>query len=324
MTILFTAGNYDAGFILTDLRLLRTIDSVEILPATRLPDVWGKLKRIPHVDIVYGWFADLPNLDTGVLCRLLRKRFVLAIAGYEVASLQDIGYGLQRRHLTRLVVRQCLRNASTILVLHRGLSYQTRTLYPEIGDKIEVVPPGFDASFWVPGDDGPRTLVTTVISSDILPRFQVKGGPMVLEVARRCPGLSFVAVGVVPRLQDLVIGQAPPNVRFVSRVSQEELRRIFQASSMYLQFSIQEVFPNAVCEAMLCGCVPVVSPLPVMREVVGDAGFVVSAANSNVYASALKEALEQTDTLRARARERIASLYPLEKRRSELQRVLRG
>ncbi len=324
MTILFTAGNYDAGFILTDLRLLRTLDSVEILPATRLPDPWAKLKKIPYADIVYGWFADLPNLDTGVLCRLLRKRFVLAIAGYEVARLPDIGYGLQRRRLTRLVVRQCVRNATTILVLHRGLSYQTRTLYPEVGDKIEVVPPGFDASFWFPGDDGPRTLVTTVISSDILPRFQVKGGPMVFEVARRCPRLSFVAVGVVPRLQNLVMGQAPPNVRLVPRVTQEELRRIFQASTIYLQFSIQEVFPNAVCEAMLCGCVPIVSPLPVMREVVGDAGFVLPEANSEVYAGALKEALGRADTLRERARERIASAYPLEKRRSELQRILCG
>lgn len=321
---MFVTPTYDAGFVQTDLRLWRELDDVEALPASRLPQVLRKLRSIPKARLVYGWFADLPNLDTAILCRLAGRRFALAVAGYELARFPEIGYGLQRRRATRLVVRTCVRNATDVLFIHQGLMEEAKALYPDAIPKMRVVPPGFDSGFWAPDGHGTRHIVSTVILADTVPRFRVKGGPAVLQLAATFPHLEFVVVGLSAELAKGVRRIAPPNVRLTLRVSGHELRTVYRKSTVYLQLSQREVFPNAVCEAMLCGCVPVVSPIKVMREVVGDAGVVAARPDADAFASALTEALQAAERLRERARGRIVMGYPMANRLEGLRDLFRA
>ena len=322
MTIAFSASNHAAGFVRTDLQILGGMGEIELLPEGHLPFVWRKVSPVARASLVYGWFADLPNLDTGILCRVLRKPFVLAVGGYELANYPEFGYGLQRRLGMRLVVRKCFDYATALLFLHRGLLEEASRFHPDARDKMRVVPAGYDGSFWRSQDGVHRKYVATVIAADSMSRFMIKGGPHVLEVARRFPDHEFVIVGLWPEVQRRLRSQPPPNVRMIPRIPADQVRRVLQESTVYLQFSLREVFPNAVCEAMLCGSIPVVSPLPAMREVVGDAGFVANASDVASYATALEEALGQAELLRDQARQRILTAYPLEKRSSELRSML--
>lgn len=321
--IALSAANYYAGFIRTDVELLRRIDEVELTPASRAPAPWTKARAIRRARAVFGWFADLSNLDTGVLCRVLRKRFVLAVAGYELANMPEFEYGLQRRRLSRAVVRRCFRLANVLAFLHEGLRAEAERFDPPSRPKMVVVPPGYAGTFWTPADGSPRTVVASVIAADTLPRFRVKGGPVVLGVARRFPSTPFVIVGLHPEIRRLLQTEAPANVRLEPVISTDELRTLFRRSLAILQPSAREVFPNSVCEAMLCGAIPVVSPLPVMREVVADAGFVAPRGSVEAYGASLAEALQASDALRVAAANRVRTRYPLEGRFRALQDTLK-
>lgn len=322
VSILFSAANYDAGFIRMDLDLLRRVDEVVTVPPSRMPQPWFKARALRRARFAYGWFADLSNMDTGILCSLLHRPFVLSVAGYELADLPEIGYGLQGRRILRSAVRSCFRHARIILFLTEALRREALDRYPEAAQRMHVLPPAFDSTFWTPAAAGPRSAVTSVIAADRLPRFQVKGGPALLDVARRTPSQEFVVVGVRPSLQDELRPQVPPNVRFLGRISPEELRDQYRRSSVILQPSLREVFPNAVCEAMLCACIPVVSGLSSMRETVGDTGFIAPAPSAEGISTALAAALAAPDSLRERVRARVAERYAVETRFQGLQTLL--
>ncbi len=324
MSILFSAANYDAGFIRTDLELLRRSDEVVAVPPSRLPSPWFKARALRAAHLAYAWFADLSNVDTGILCSLLHKPFVLCVAGYELAALPEIGYGLQGRRLMRSAVRSCVRRADVLLFLTEELRREAAARYPEATPRMRVLPPAFDASFWTPRAEGPRSAVMSVIAADDLPRFRVKGGPTLLEAARRMPSREFVLVGVRATLQEELREQVPPNVRLLGRIGREELRDRYRRSSIILQPSLREVFPNAVCEGMLCGCIPVVSGLGSMREVVGDSGFVAETSTADGLSAALDAALAAPDPLRERGRARITERYAMERRFVGLQTLVQS
>lgn len=320
--IAVSAANYYSGFIRTDVELLRRITQVELIPPSRAPRPLAKAWAIPRAKAVYGWFADLSNIDTGLLCRLFRKRFILAVAGYELANMPEFDYGLQRRALSRMVVRRCFRLADVLTFLHEGLREEAAQFDPPSLRKMVVVPPGYEASFWTPEVGRTRSVVTSVVTAESLPRFRVKGGPIVLRIARRFPSVPFVLVGIKPEISRLVSKDIPGNVRLATVMAPGDLRALFQDSLAVLQPSAREVFPNAVCEAMLCGAIPIVSPLGVMQEVVGEVGFVAVDSTVESYVNALRDALTAVESRRAAARERIRTHYPLEARLRAMQALL--
>ncbi len=110
---------------------------------------------------------------------------------------------------------------------------------------------------------------------------------------------------------------ASPNVTFTGFLSDERLLDLLRKTSVYVQASTHEGFGCSLAEAMLCGCVPVVSDRGAIPEVVGDSGIYVSPLEAETVAKGIREATLVT-TLGARARNRVATLFPLEHRRRQL------
>ena len=63
------------------------------------------------------------------------------------------------------------------------------------------------------------------------------------------------------------------------------------AATFYLQLSLSEGFPNALCEAMLCGCIPIVSDVSSMPGIVADKGLVVKHRRVDDVVAVLEQAL---------------------------------
>ena len=72
-----------------------------------------------------------------------------------------------------------------------------------------------------------------------------------------------------------------------------------------------------VAEAMLAGCIPVVTAAGALPEVVGDAGVVVGP-EPEAIAEGVRRAVEPVPEARAAARERIVTRFPLRVRRDGL------
>jgi len=100
-------------------------------------------------------------------------------------------------------------------------------------------------------------------------------------------------------------------------VADEELMRLYKGASVYLQPSYHEAFGCAVAEAMLWGCVPVVSDRYSLPEVVGKAGYYVSVDSSpQEIATVVKKAVLGPPPDGESPRDRILRCFP-EGRRSE-------
>ena len=73
---------------------------------------------------------------------------------------------------------------------------------------------------------------------------------------------------------------------------------------------------------MLAGCVPVVMNVTAMPEVVGDAGVLIESQEPDEVAAGIKRALDLGPDAAARARERVLTEFPMERRRDGILQVV--
>jgi glycosyltransferase involved in cell wall biosynthesis len=77
-------------------------------------------------------------------------------------------------------------------------------------------------------------------------------------------------------------------VILVGKIPHEELIYWFNSADFYLSASHYEGSGTALCEAMSCGCVPVISDIPSFREISGNSGFLFEPGNADALLSSLK------------------------------------
>jgi len=104
--------------------------------------------------------------------------------------------------------------------------------------------------------------------------------------------IELTLVGGGPRLREyqlLATNLGCNNVRFVGRLSDERLRAEYDRSDVIVLPSVTkaEAFGLVVLEGMAAGCVPVVSDLPGVRDLVSRTGVVVPARDVSALRAAL-------------------------------------
>ena len=108
--------------------------------------------------------------------------------------------------------------------------------------------------------------------SSIDPR---KNYPMLVKAFKCFDGCLLYIVGKQNHVfsQQNGLDEELPNVRFLGRVSDEELTRLYNQAVCFIFPSIYEGFGLPLLEAMTCGCPVLASDIPVFREVCGDAAI---------------------------------------------------
>jgi glycosyltransferase involved in cell wall biosynthesis len=138
-------------------------------------------------------------------------------------------------------------------------------------------------------------------------------------VAARLPQIPFLIAGPQdPAVAAEMRRTAPPNLRLLGPVYGDALIELMQASAVYAQLSAYESFGMALAEAMLCGCVPVVTDRASLPEVVGATGAIVPYADLDAYAAAIQAALAAPPAAGEEARRQILHCFPIERRRNAL------
>src|SRR5262249_26310678 len=152
-----------------------------------------------------------------------------------------------------------------------------------------------------------------------------KGHESFVRAAAHLPDVEFVLVGTwrddaARRLRAI----ATPNVTFTGWVENDRLLDYYRQASVYVQASAHEGFGLSVAEAMLGGCIPVVTRSGALPEVVGGAGIYLASNEPACVADGIRIALNLTDRARLVARQRILESFPLEKRARMLEQVIDG
>jgi len=102
----------------------------------------------------------------------------------------------------------------------------------------------------------------------------------------------------------------------------EEMELHYRAADLFVQPSHHEGCSYSTIEALACGATPVVSDIPSMRRLVGDAGALVPVGDAPALAAAIvDQARRDTAARRASARARFEAALSFDRIGSDLRRV---
>jgi glycosyltransferase involved in cell wall biosynthesis len=306
-----------ATFVQRDIELLGRHFDVRPLLYRGRRDIARLSIAVARCDVVLSWFALGHAFAAVRLARRLRRGSLVIAAGYDVARVPDVGYGVLMNPERRKRVKATLEDADLVL----AVSESTRAQVAEVtGRDVRVVYNAVDGHAFKPGGQK-RRQVLTVAGVNWAGRFKVKRVDLVLDAARELRGVQFYLAGRnsadwTERLR----ASAPDNLGVLGERDERGLRRLYQQSKVYLQPSAHESFCMALVEAMACECVPVVSDRYALPEIVGDAGITVPYGDAAATVAGVDKALESD--LGRSARRRVLERFPPERRERELVRAI--
>jgi glycosyltransferase involved in cell wall biosynthesis len=289
----------------------------------RMPNLFGLIPALLRSDVVLGWFASWHTFWPITLAWLLRKPSVMIIGGFDVANMPEIGYGYQQGGLRRWASRWIINRASRLITnSHYSREEIARNIGEGLAGRVEVIHHGVPDP-WGPLSGREREPLAISVGHIVHNTLEQKGQRPFVDAAARLPDVRFVLVGKAhdDAIEELR-ARAPGNVEFAGWLSQEDLEDLYARASVYVQASLHEGFGMAVAEGMLAGCIPVVTAVTAMPEVVGDAGVQIRSPDPDDVAEGVRQALSFDAGAPTRARGRILEEFPLEKRREALLRVV--
>lgn len=275
------------------------------------------LSGVLRTDMAFSWFAHNHAYLAVMAARLMGKKSLVVVGGYEVAKEPEIGYGALLDPGMAKKIRYIIENADCILAVSE---FSRREILQVAGPRrIETVYNGIDTSVFSPGGRKENIVLTVCFVST--ENIRLKGLDTFIDAARHLPEVRFVLLGraLDDALETLKRG-APDNVEFVGAVGQGELIEWYRRAKVYCQISYRESFGVALAEAMSCECVPVVTDRGALPEVVGDLGFVIPYADTRATVDAISRAL--ISDAGPAARKRVCDTFSVEQREQELRRII--
>lgn len=297
--------------------------------------------HIPFNDVVYIWFADYHSLLPAFIAKIFRKKVVIVIGGYDAVSIPSINFGVfRKRNFRAFCARKSLQMADLILPVDESL-VQGFNLYadPEnkgyqigiahfvspISGKIVVVPTGYDPEKWhiIPDTKREKSVITIGGAPD-MQTFRRKGLDLLIEAARLMPETMFYIVGLKGKMNDYALQIAPKNVHSLGYLPNDELPLLLNQHKVFAQFSMSEGLPNTLCEAMLCGCIPVGSQVNGIPKGIGQTGYILDSKNAEKACQLLKKALDSPTGMSEKARAHILQHFLLAFRKEKIVSLVRS
>lgn len=311
--------NHLARFVQIDRDLLKERwDVAEWHQKGRWVDLSGLWRAVREADVVVGWFASWHTFFPITFAKLQNKPSVMIIGGYDVANLPAIDYGHQRGGFKKWVSRRVVFNARQVVTFSHHAQREIGANLGLAPAQVAVIPLGIPDPFGQLPDGPKQDLVLTVgnVNTSNLTR---KGHQAFCEAAKLLPQFTFVLAG---KWQDEAIdalqGPAPANLMFTGWLDDDMLNHYFRQAKVYVQASQHEGFGMSVAEAMLAGCIPVVTQAGALPEVVADTGVVVASATPRALAGGIAQAMSLGREAAQRTRFQVLSQFAVERRRKAL------
>jgi glycosyltransferase involved in cell wall biosynthesis len=279
------------------------------------------LLHLRDATIVVCMFSGFHSFLPALFCRIFRKPCLIIPGGTDCVKYPLINYGNFNRYFQGTFTRWSYQLAMHLAPLsssleeytnnysHAGPTEQGFRIYcPGLKTPSTVIANGYNDQKWIrilPKEKGTFLTVALNIGSERI-NF-LKGINLIIEVAPSFPENKFYLVG---SNKEFLRKKLPSNVIALPPATNSELISYYSRSEFYFQLSLSEGFPNALCEAMLCECIPIVSKISAMPEIIGDTGFLLGR-NDSIQLKELLENVLKSDTSSngINARNRVVNLY---------------
>ncbi len=248
-----------------------------------------KIKSIFYVSrskIVIIWFNDYHAFIPIIFSKLFFKKSVIIVGGYDAIVDRQNRHGLFFKKGIRSTLAKINFNlASEIWVVHKSL--EKGCIYAKekfnivsgvrsfIKNKkliIKEISTGYDTRFWDYDRNNEKIGVMTAAFFSNERVVNIKGLKIFNRLASLLPDVSFTIVGESKIQIDNFI-KLNSNVNVIGVQTRTQMKQLYQNNKFYFQGSRLEGLPNSVCEAMLCGCIPIGSRVFGIPDIIGNTGI---------------------------------------------------
>ena len=287
------------------------------------------ISNIINAQLVICQFAGHHSFLPILFSKIFFKKSIIVAGGTDCVSFPSIGYGNFNNKLLAKTTAFSFKSCHLILPVHQTLveynyTYQSndfkkqgyKFFIPNIKTPYQVIYNGYDSQKWFCDTEKEKnSFVTIGAGLDSRFGFNLKGIDLIFEIAPKFPQCTFYIIGGLG-----IDKPTPSNIKLLDKIPNNELRLFLTKMQFYMQLSLSEGFPNALSEGMLCECVPLVSNVGGMPDIVLDCGYILKQKNINELYELMNTALNnfELDKLGKKARQRIVLNYTFENRKEKL------
>jgi glycosyltransferase involved in cell wall biosynthesis len=331
-------------FILRDLELLENeynishsffdVSNKYKVPLRFASQFFLLLKKIRKTNVIICHFAGYSTILPVLFSKWFGKPCLIIVAGNDGSKFTGFNYGNFTRKLLGSATCFSLTRATHILPVHESLYFQNYTYYdggsPAQGysvfcpnaAKVPYTPVyyGYNPDFFKPIPDSKRKPLSYLTIGNLSETYSYKrkGYDLIIELGRRMPEINITLIGWDGKTSIDV----PENVTLLPYMAQEDLLNVFSEHQFYFQLSIMEGFPNALAEAMLCGCIPIGSDVSGIPFIIGETGFVLKKRELDLLVDLIAKTKElnhtQLEALSIAAQNRIQNEFSFQRRKNSL------
>jgi glycosyltransferase involved in cell wall biosynthesis len=305
--------------------ILRVKPRMVVMRTPIAPRMRGVLRDLP-ADVVHAHLP--PPLSAHYAADACEHRGVPLVVTYhcDVEIPSPLGSAIETLY-RRSLGASTLRRAARVIVTTRTYAATSRTVWRH---NPVVIPNAVDIHRFDPAVDGMTVRQRLRIPPDrpmvlLVGRIVAhKGIEHFIEASRYLPGVQFVIAGEGTHLETMerFAGRLGVNdrVRFLGRVSQENLPRVYAACDLFVLPSVSrlEAFGIVALEAMATGKPVVVADIPGVREVIEDGveGLLTDPVNPQDLADKIRRLVEDPalrQEMGRRGREKVLASFTTEK-----------
>lgn len=326
-------------FIERDLEMIRPVARIVPVEFTQTPwklplylvfQFFQLLWYLPRTSQYLCFFGGYHTLLPVIFGTIFGKKCTIQAGGTDCINMPEIGYGNFRKNPLAWATAFSFTHCSMILPVAEALVSQDYRYDPRISPKqgllqlipglktpIQVISNGFDTDFWK--DLGMQRVKHSFISvathTSSPARARVKGYDLIEQLAANNPEWKFTLVG------DSNYKPQSSNIKVLGKETAASLVQLYNTHEYYLQLSSSEGFPNALGEAMACGCVPIGSAVGAIPEIIGATGLLLTRKELGTLQQLIRDWMDGKTKLTS-PRARIEKHFSYAHRRQLLLRAL--
>lgn len=333
--LLLYIHNVNTSFVRKDVALLEKHYTLKkfyfdakkkpLIPFTLLRQFFFLLFNIWTAKVLVTQFGGYHSWLPGVFGRLFRRKSLIILGGSDCVSFPSINYGNFNKKAYGAFTRWSYRLTDHLVPVHKSLvegpyTYTSddfpqqgyKYFVPQVKADFTVLAYGYDPDMFYSAEEKiPNSFL--MVGYLNAPNYYRKGVDMIFKLANHYPDFTFTIVGASPEMK--YPDPIPANVTIHNSVPYEQLQEISANHEFYLMLSLCEGFPSAICEGMLCECIPIGSDVAAIPEIIGDTGFVLKRKDEQMMIDLIEEALKSDrSALRKAARAKIMRDYPIDNR----------
>jgi glycosyltransferase involved in cell wall biosynthesis len=296
----------------------------------RIREKFKSILYLSKSKFLISWFNDYHSFIPILFSKLFFKKSIIIVGGYDAIVDNKNNHGLfftggLRSTIAKLnykmvnevwVVHKSLENGCDFAKQKFNVISGVRRFTSKKNIVIKDINTGYDTRFWNYDKSEEKTGALTAAFFSDKRVINIKGLNIFNQLASFLPNVNFTIVGESGiRISEFI--NLEPNIKVMGVQTRSEMKELYQKHKFYFQGSRLEGLPNSLCEAMLCGCIPVGSRVFGIPDAIGTTGFlfdtekdieqIVEFINSDLGATDLKK-----------ARNRIVRKYDISKRTEKI------